>query len=579
MVEEKTIFTGIPAFPGVIYAKCTKITPRDSVNLVRKTNLSEPERQEELVRFQSALGKTDEELGGIIRENEQVAGSFELIEILSSQRDMLQDPLLVDGIRDRILDQGENALLAIETTIQRIYEDFLALEDEYFRDRADHIQDIGKRISKNLSDITASKTEYTNLSEPTILIARDLSPSEMMELDKSKILGIATDQGGKTGHMAIIARNYGIPTIVGLKNLSSQIEDGEYILLDAERGFVKRSAPLEEFKHYGFRSRLTDANGIRFSGAFRTLDGERVLIKANLDSDQDCDEILAKNAEGVGLFRSEVLFLQMKDHKPTEEEQFAKYKKILRKMGERPVVIRVFDIGADKYEVGSVEQNPFLGNRGIRYLIRHESLYREQIRALLRASVYGDLSILIPMVTTIAEIHKTKRIISDCKEELSREGVEYQKSIPLGIMVETPACAMGIEEFSKHVDFLSVGTNDLLQYIMAVDRNNFSISDLYNPFHIVFLETLESIARVAKKRKIPVSICGELATDPEMTGILLALGYRELSVAHPFLPFIQNQVLNLRVKTEKNKLKKIKRLATEEKFFEITTLIQSESGD
>ncbi|WCL50943.1 phosphoenolpyruvate--protein phosphotransferase [Leptospira sp. GIMC2001] len=578
MVEEKSLFTGISAYPGSIYARCKKIQPQGGDEIVLRTGLSLPDRQTEEELFYQSLDRTENEINSIIHENENVAGSFELIEILNSQKDMLRDPLLVEGVLERIRELGDNAGLAVENTIQRIYEDFLNLEDEFFRERADHIQDIGKRISKNLYNRLNANNDVLQLNEPVILIAKDLTPSEMISLDKTKVLGIATDHGGKTGHMAIIARNYGIPTIVGLKNISSNVDDGEFLLLDADRGFVKRFPDIEELKLYGPRSNLIQRQQNKLRGELKTLDGERIVLKANLETASGCEEILEKKAEGVGLFRSEVLFLETKNHNPTEEEQFRVYKKILQKMNDKPVVIRVFDIGADKYEVGSHEDNPFLGNRGIRYLLRHSNFFKEQLRALLRASIYGRLQILLPMITVISEILKTKELIEECRSELNSEGHEVSSKIDLGIMVETPACAIGLEDFIKHVDFLSVGTNDLLQYLMGVDRNNYTISDLYNPFHIVFLQTLERIAIVAKKKKIPVSICGEIATDPDMTGILIAMGFRELSVSPPFLPIIQERIYQCKLKDEKNFLKKVKTLSMAEKFFELETLLRENSA-
>lgn len=577
IVEEKVHFSGIPAYPGVIYAKCKKLKSQELLPVFHQTDISPEDRILEETFFLQSIDQTEQELEIIIQENEKDQGLFELRGILNSQKDMVRDPLLVDSVLERIHDLGETAGLAVENTIQRLYEDFLALDDEYFRDRSDHIQDIGKRITKNLyiQQQPSPQPSYEFL-EPVILIAKEISPTEMVGLDKSKILGIATDQGGKTGHMAIIARSYGIPTIVGLKNLSSYIEDGEYILLDAERGFVKRNPDIEEVKLYGLRTSLKAKDPSLAKDILKTLDGEKVVLKVNLESDEDCDDLQRKNVQGIGLYRSEVLFLQFISHTPTEEEQFSVYKRILKKMSPKPVVIRVFDIGADKYEIGAREDNPFLGNRGIRYLLRHPNLFKEQLRALLRASVYGQLEILLPMISTIKEIKKTKQLIQECKDELSGEGIDISHKIPLGIMVETPACAFGLEEYCKHVDFLSIGTNDLLQYLMAVERNNYSISDLYNPLHFVFLEVLEGIAMVANKKKIPVSICGEIATDPDMTGILLAMGYRELSVSPPFLLSIQERVMNLKIKDEKKQYKKIKQLAVDEKFYELEDMIKQD---
>ncbi len=577
MVDEKLLFQGIPTYPGRIYARTKKLKSSDTVPLVKKTDLPIEEREKEIENFLACLKRTEEELNQIIEDCVHVAGGIDLISILSSQKEILHDPEFKDRIIHRIRIHGENAALAIENTVRRIQEDFLELEDEFFRERADHIMDIGKRVSQNLAYPQGKKGNSSiQLSSPCILIAKDISPSELLSLDKSMILGIATDHGGKTGHMAIIARNYGIPTIVGLKNLSNYIEDGEYLLLDADRGFVKRSPDWEEFKSYGERCSLNHSLPIQKStNETKSLDGMQIDLKVNLETHNDCETILLKNPAGIGLYRSEVLYMQFPDHSPTEEEQFHIYKFILRSMKELPVTIRVFDIGADKYEIGIHEDNPFLGNRGIRFLLKHPALFKEQLRALLRASVFGNLQILIPMVSTISEIRSAIRLFSEAKQELEEEGIPYKETIPLGIMVETPVCAMGLEYYLPYVDFLSVGTNDLLQYIMAVERNNYAVSDLYNPYHFVFLDLLERIVKVAQKMKKPISICGEIATDPMMTGILLAMGYKDLSVSPPFLEPIREKIRNMRIRKERSRLKKIRNLAIAEKYYDLGSLLES----
>jgi phosphoenolpyruvate-protein phosphotransferase (PTS system enzyme I) len=576
MVDEKIQFIGITAYPGVIYAKCKKVKSYESSPSHHRSDLNLEERNLNASLFLEAIHKTEADIQNVIQECRNESGGIDLVEILNSQKEILNDPMLKDGVLDRIRNNGECAGLALENTVQRIYDEFIELEDEFFRDRADHIQDIGKRLSQNINNPNHSSRNTLELKEPAILVAKDISPSELISLDKSKILGIATDHGGKTGHMAIIARNYGIPTIVGLKNFSTFIDDGEFLLLDAERGFIKRNASIEEFKSFGERCLLPLPSASINQKPLATMDGTRVFLKANLETDEDCDDVIKKKAEGIGLYRSEILYIQLKSHTPTEEEQYKVYKNILKSMKDMPVVIRVFDIGADKYEVGSHEANPFLGNRGIRYLLRHTNLFKEQLRALLRASTYGKLNILIPMVSSISEVLDTKKLLQESMEELNSEGIEYSKEIAIGIMVETPACALGLDEFLKHVDFISVGTNDLLQYTMAVERNNYAISSLYNPFHFVFLELLEQIVTKANKKKKPVSICGEIATDPDMTGILLAMGYRDLSVAPPFLPLIQDRIRTMKLKKQKSLYKTIKSLAREEKFYEIELLLKED---
>lgn len=575
MSEEKKEFSGISAYPGIIYGKIKKIKNLEPSAFKIDTDLPQEERAKELEKFHDACQNTKKQLEKLVLDVSGIAGMMDLVEILSTQIQILEDPEFQNLITTRIQEKGENACLAVETTVQILMDRFHQLEDEFFKERSDQIQDVGKRLIRNLTTSNDKKNNHPfDLNQPCILVAKDLSPSELLTMDRSKILGIATDFGGKTGHMAIIARNYGIPTIVGLKNLSTYVEDGEFILLNADKGFVKRDPSWEEYKYYGERCSIPNEKVHSNKKELKTLDGTSITLKVNLETHNDCLLALQKKPDGVGLYRSEILFLQFPDHNPSEDEQFYIYKLILESMKGLPVTIRVFDIGADKLELGVVEDNPFLGNRGIRYLLRHKNFFKEQIRALQRASIFGKLQILIPMVTTVQEVIQTHSIINEVRKELTLEGIPYEENIPLGIMVETPACALGLENFLPLVDFISVGTNDLLQYTMAVARNNFSVSDLYNPYHIVFLEIMEQIAKISQKKKVPASICGELAADAPMVGLLIAMGFREFSVSPPFLDLIRSKIQSTKLKEEKNKLKKIKNLSKQERYLEIEGLLK-----
>ena len=384
------------------------------------------------------------------------------------------------------------------------------------------------------------------------------------------VKGIATEMGGKTGHMAILAKNYSIPTVVGLNKITSLIEDDECILLDADDGVVIRNPSFNQIKYYGSSSPLEEKKEEAINSF--TRDGQRISIKVNLDSENDCESIIKSNADGVGLYRSETILIEDADKIHDEEEQFRIYKKIAADMQNLPVTIRTFDLGGDKFDNKYKEDNPFLGNRGVRYSLKNPSWFKKQLRAILRASVYGNLSIMIPMVTTISEVIRTKKIIEDCKADLKKKNLEY-KDIKIGIMVETPACALALDQFARECDFFSIGTNDLLQYTMAVDRNNHYISDLYNPYNLSFLRTLHMIIGASNTFNIPLSICGELASDTNFTILLIGFGLRELSVSLPLVRKIKKIVASMDIHQAQLLAEKVLKLSEEEKYTEIDSFL------
>lgn len=574
-VEEKTIFKGISAYPGKVYGKAFRFV-QTKRKKDERSNLSPEETKIEIDLLKKGLQKTEDELSDLVKKAKD---NRELSEILESQIVFLNDPLFRAKVFERISLHHESASLALETAVSSIYDEFQSIPDEYFRERADHLLDIGKRLEQNLNP--EKPQEQFLIPEGVILIAKEISPSEMIQIGKTGIRGLATDFGGKTGHMAIIARNFGIPTIVGLKNITSHIEDDEYVLLDARKGVLQRFPELDEIKEVGIRTELIPPKPREISDLpkeIKTKDGKTFSLKVNIDSLDEVESAFERGADGIGLVRTEILFIESIEFKPTEEEQFQIYKKILLTMVGKPVTFRVWDIGADKMENGYEEENPFLGNRGIRYLLRHPHFFKEQLKALLRASEYGTMKIMLPMVTTLSEIIKTKQLLNECLEELKIGGLIISKKIPLGIMVETPACALNLPFLGNHVDFYSVGTNDLLQYLLAVERNNHLINDLYNPWQVVFLLLLKNIADVANSQKKPISICGEIASDPMFTSVLLGLGFRDLSCAIPLLPKIAEKVSEISSWKSRLLAEQVIQLAGEEKFAEIETLVSETIG-
>ncbi|TGK25317.1 phosphoenolpyruvate--protein phosphotransferase [Leptospira stimsonii] len=573
--SKRTVFPGITAFPGKLYGKVLK-TGKKRNTILTGTYVHESAKEEEIEKFKTALEESLESLRILITSVEASGPDHkEVQEILETQAMICSDPSLSTSVQKRILDLGENAILAVQNVTHEISEKFRAMESEFFRERVDHFHDVSNRLIEFIAGKKEEDSFLSGLKEDLILVARELTPSQMILMDKSRIRGIATDLGGKTGHMAILARNYGIPTVVGLKDFSSYVRDNEFIFLDAEAGHAVRFPTLEEVKYYGFSSTYpVEENETKKIRAV-SKDGIRVKIKCNLESELDCEQAIRSGAEGVGLFRSESLFLKYQDSNVSGEEQFRAYKAIAEGMEDKPVTIRTFDIGADKFSTGEEEENPFLGNRGIRYSLSNPEWFSEQLTAILRASAFGNVSILLPMITGPAEIIKTRALLEECKRKLSAQKEKFNKKIKVGAMIETPAAVSALDLIAREADFFSVGTNDLLQYIMAVDRNNIHVSSLYNPYHIAFLRALIRIVEVSRDYDKPLGICGELASDTNFTIFLIGIGIRDLSVSIPFLNPIRKIIRSISLHQAGILVKKILELSEEENYENIEAFLFS----
>ncbi|TGK06167.1 phosphoenolpyruvate--protein phosphotransferase [Leptospira fletcheri] len=572
--SRRTTYPGIIAFPGRFYGRCVKIGTKKR-HLAHGAYVHESEVEKELSRLERAVSTSRKELKEIVNKLREKSEDKEFKEILETQVVLMDDPTLSNSFRDRIQNHSENAFLAVENSLREWSEKFSRMENPFFRERVDHLKDISNRILENLLDKKEEVSFLADLSEDVILVARELTPSQMILMNKARIRGIATDLGGKTGHMAILARNYGIPTIVGLKQFYGSVKDNEYVFLDGENGLMVRSPTIEEVKYYGASSPIQSEDKSQKKRKSITKDGVRIRLKCNLESDADWEQARKMEVDGVGLFRSESLFLKYQDSNVSGEEQFQAYKRITEGLDPNPVYIRTFDIGADKFSTGEIEENPFLGNRGIRYSLQNPDWFKEQLTAILRASSFGNLSILLPMVTNLSEIKKTKELLEECKRELNAKKEKFNRKIKIGIMVETPSAVASMDVLAKEVDFFSVGTNDLLQYLMAVDRNNVNVSGLYNPFHISFLRALHQIISTAWKYEKPLSICGEIASDTNFTILLIGLGFREMSVSLPFVGAIRNILASVSLKQADFLLRKVLELSELEDYEAIEAFLFS----
>jgi phosphoenolpyruvate-protein phosphotransferase (PTS system enzyme I) len=488
----------------------------------------------EINRFDNALKEAVLELNQLYQKTLITLGE-DKAQIFEAHTMILQDPELIDSIHDEIKNQSAMASAAVDTVAKTFIDMFEGMDNEYMRERALDIKDVSLRIIRKILKIDA--VNLSDLKEDAILIANDITPSQMASIDLKKTIGIITETGGKTSHTAIMARTMELPAVVGLKDALKSIKSGDLLIIDGETGEVfvspdKATLSLYEERRNRIARLKLEMQSYRDLDAV-TPDKRRIHLEANIASPLDLDSVLRNGAEGIGLFRTEFIYMD-RDKAPTEEEQFTIYKKVLEGMGQKPVVIRTLDVGGDKhlaYLKIPKEENPFLGFRAIRYCLQDKPLFKTQLRALLRSSVFGHLSIMFPMISGLEEIEASKKLLDECREELLQEGIPFAPKIKVGIMIEIPSAAIMADLLAEHVDFFSIGTNDLIQYVCAVDRMNENIHSLYDPFHPGVLRLINMVIKAGEARGIEVAMCGEMAANEALTEILLGMGLTHFSMA------------------------------------------------
>ena len=569
---------GVGAAEGIGIG-AAKVVREQNVEVVKK---SIPDSEAEVNNFMRILDITKAETEEMSHALEKNASAKEA-EILFGHIMLMSDPMLVDEIVNRIKGESVCAEYAIEEACNQYAAVFASMDDELMQQRATDMLDIKTRLIKKILGI--ENTDLSKLPYGSILVAKDLTPSMTAGLNPENVLGIVTQFGGKTSHSAILARALEIPAVVGISNLPEDISDDTDILLDGESGEVIILPTDVEKTEYEDKKKKYDANK-ELLKKYRELpsiskDGKKVEIAGNIGSPEDAKKVIENGGEGIGLFRTEFLFMD-RDCMPTEEEQFESYKEVAVAMEGKPVIIRTLDIGGDKEipYMGIVQdENPFLGYRAIRLCLdRKDDIYIPQLRALLRASAYGNIKIMLPLITSMDEIREAKALINDIKKELDEKNIAYNKNIEVGIMVETAAASLLADIFAKEVDFFSIGTNDLIQYTMSVDRGNVKIAGLYSPFSPAVLRSINRIITEGKKAGIMVGMCGEAAADPLLIPALLAWGMDEFSMSASSILKSRQIISGCDSKDLKAKVDKVLEMSTESEIKEYLKKLTEELG-
>jgi len=520
ILAKRTISSGIAIAPATVVKEVELTATRETV--------ADPFA--ELKRFRAVIEAVCSDLEELAPTNEIFAAHLELA----------QDTAMIDAVTDAITTEKKNAEWALSEAVDLFYGMFMQIEDEYLRTRAVDLKDVERRMMQKLKGIHINP--LADIDHPTIVVARDLTPSDTAVMDLSLVKGFITQEGGVTSHVSIIAKSLGLPALVGVEGILDAVADGSMIAMDAASGQIciePDEAALVEFQQkQAAEQRLKEELGAFTKLPSVSSDGHSVKICANVGCLDDIRRALQHNPDGVGLFRTEFLFLG-NDEPPTEEEQFEVYKGAAELLGDKELIIRTLDIGGDKalsfIDFGN-EANPFLGYRAIRICLDREDIFRCQLRALLRASAYGDIRIMYPMIISIQELEDANKLLEKCKQELRDEGIPFNEAIKVGMMIETPASVILADKFATRVDFFSIGTNDLTQYILAVDRGNEKISTIYDPFEPAVLTSIQHIISAGHRAGIPVGMCGEFAGDPSAFSLLLGMGLDEFSMPASSIP-------------------------------------------
>jgi len=547
--REEIQFHGAGVSPGIAQGAIHVV--RDDLDDVARYRIEPAQISNEIGRFETALIQTRTQ---ILEMQQKIAESIGAKDagIFDAHLLVVEDRTLIDEVLRKL----EADLCNVEWVFQEVatnYAETLSkIDDPYLRERALDIEDVTRRVIRNLQG-KAPKT-FLALTEPHILVAHNLTPSDTATMNRERVLGIATDLGSRTSHTAIMARSLNIPAIVGLHNVTEKLETGQHVLLNGTDGLLVVDPTPETLARYGEleskRVQITNRLAKLRETKSTTRDGRHIVLSANIELPGDVDAVAANGAEGIGLYRTEFLYLN-RTTLPTEDEQHETYRKVAERVSPDPLIIRTFDLGGDKLASGAAdvgdELNPFLGWRAIRFCLENIDIFKTQLRAILRASAVGNVKIMFPMISGVGELRRALSVLAECKEELRRSGSTFSDTTEVGAMIEIPSAAISADILAREVDFFSIGTNDLIQYTVAVDRVNERIAHLYEPTHPAVLRLLKMTADAARANDIWVGVCGEMAGDIALTPLLLGLGMDELSASATLVPRVKRAVQSLTI--------------------------------
>ena len=542
-------FEGAGVSPGIAHGKVHVV--RDDMDDVPRYRIAPSQIADEIGRFEAALIQTRMQ---ILEMQQRIAESIGAKDaaIFDAHLLVVEDRTLIDEVLRKLETDLCNVEWIFQEVATRYAETLNKIDDPYLRERAVDIQDVTKRVIRNLQGKAPKK--FLGLTEPHILIAHDLTPSDTASMKREHVLGIATDLGSRTSHTAIMARSLGIPAIVGLHDITAKLETSQEVLLDGTDGLLILDPTPETLAHYADveskRARVVAQLKELRETSSTTRDGRHIVLSANIELPEDVEAVAANGAEGIGLYRTEFLYLN-RTTLPTEEEQLEVYRKVAERVRPDPLIVRTFDLGGDKLAPGTVditdELNPFLGWRAIRLCLENIDIFKTQLRAILRASVVGNIKIMFPMISGLDELRGAIAVLAECKDELCSSGIDIGEEVEVGAMIEIPSAAISANVLAREADFFSIGTNDLIQYALAVDRVNEKIAHLYEPAHPAILRLLKMIADAAHANDIWVGVCGEMAGDVALIPLLLGLGMDELSVSATLVPRVKRAVQSLAI--------------------------------
>ena len=566
---EEIIIKGINASPGVCIGKAY-LVDREGVEVVEKYQIADKKRSNEIKRFKAAVKKARDELRKIV---EKSPAELQHAHILETHIALLKDKMLYGSTIDVIKNEGVNAEWALKKIVSNLREIFQTMTDPYLRERSGDVVQVADSIMRNL--VGVERVNIAAIDKRVILVANDLSPAETSQINLERVMGFITDRGGKTSHTGIIARSLEIPAVVGLKSATSSIRSDDLIIVDGNAGNViihptedtlvryeERKIHYEEYKAVITRESHAPAESV---------DGVRLEVMGNIELPEEVFALINYGGDGIGLYRTEFQYFNRPDF-PGEDELFDKYKDVVEVMDPKPVTIRTLDINGDKAlanHPASDEKNPALGLRAIRYCLKKPDIFKAQLRAILRAAAFGNVRILFPMISTYFEICEANRILDEAAQSLEKEGLPYKRDIEVGVMIEVPSAVIMADVIAEKVDFFSIGTNDLIQYSLAIDRGNEQVSHLYQPLDPAIIRMLKHVADVAKEKEIKVFMCGEMAGTPHHIPVLLGIGMEELSMNPQTIPDIKRVVRSLNVEDARAFLQDVLKQTTAKDTFEL----------